>query len=73
MKEILLMMYLITLVTSITMQYSFSITFLTMKKCNRVVFQSMLSGAAHHIQCCMHDFYFYILIMDEKVLVLCEK
>ena len=48
MKEILLMMYLITSVTSITMLSSFSITFLTMKKCNEVVFQSMLSGTVHY-------------------------
>ena len=54
MKGILLMMYLIT---SITMLSSFS-TFLIMKKCNRVVFQSMRSGAVHHngAQCCMRDF-----------------
>ena len=52
------MMYLIT---SITMLSSFSITFLIMKKCNRVVFQSMRSGAVHHngAQCCMRDFYFF--------------
>ena len=61
MKEILLMMYLITSITSIAMLSSFSTTFLTMKKCNRVVFQGMRSGAVHHngAQCCMRDFYFF--------------
>ena len=31
-----------------------------MKKCNRVVFQSMRSRAVHHngAQCCMRDFFF---------------
>ena len=39
---------------------SFSTTFLTGKKCNRVVFQNMRSGAVHHngAQCCMRDCYF---------------
>ena len=39
----------------------FSKTFLTRKKCNRVLFQSMLSGAVHHngAQCCMRDFDFF--------------
>ena len=55
------MMYLLTSITSITMLSSFSTTFLTMKKRNRVVFQSMRSGAVHHngAQCCMRDFYFF--------------
>ena len=48
MKEILLVMYLITSITLITMLSSFLTTFLTIKKCNRVVFQSMRSGAVHH-------------------------
>ena len=59
------MMYLITSVTSITILSSFSTTFLIMKKCNRVVFQSMRSRAVHRngAQCCMHDFYFLFHIV----------
>ena len=55
------MMYL---VTSITMLSLFSTTFLTMKNCNRVVFQSMRSGAVHHngAQCCMRDFNFFFTL-----------
>ena len=46
------------------MLYLFSTTFLTMKKCNRVVFQSMRPGAVHHngAQCCMRDFYFFHIV-----------
>ena len=75
MKEILLMMYLIT---SIAMLSSFSTTFLTMKKCNRVVFQSIRSGALHHngAQCCMHDFYFFCTLFPPfkkfKINICCE-
>ena len=64
MKDILLMMYLITSITSITMLSLFATTFLTMKKCNRVVLQSMRSGAVHHngAQCCIRDFYFFFTL-----------
>ena len=78
MKEILLMMYLITSITLIAMLSSFSTTFLTMKKCNRVLFQSMRSGAVHHngAQCCMRDFYFFFhivpLLQKFKKNICCE-
>ena len=51
-------------ITSIAMLSSFSITFLTMKNCKRVVFQSMRSGAVHHngAQWCMRDFYFFFTL-----------
>ena len=60
MKEILFMLYLITSFTSITMLSLFSTTFLTMKKRNRVLSQSMRPGAVYRngAQCCMRDFYF---------------
>ena len=52
------------LITSITMLSLFLTTFLTMKKSNRVVFQSMRSGAVHHngAQCCMRDFCFFFTL-----------
>ena len=62
------MMYFITSVTSVTMLSSFSTTFVTMKKCNRVVFQSLRSGKVHHngAQCCIRDLLFFTLFHPFK-------
>ena len=53
-------MYLITSVISTAMLSSFSTAFLTMQKCNRVVFGNMRSGAVHHngTQSCFARFLF---------------
>ena len=57
---------------------SFSTSFLTMKKCNRVVFQSMRSGTVHHngAQCCMRYFYFFHFVPPlqkiKKEYICCE-
>ena len=41
---------------------SFSTTFLTMKKCNRVVLQSMRSGAVRHNGAQFRKFYFFFTL-----------
>ena len=57
------MMYLITLVTSITMLSSFSRTFITIEKCNRVVFPSILSGAVHLKVAVLHARFFFFFTL----------